>query len=129
MNKKWTVIYYETNSGQCPVTDFIDSRSKRNQAKVLSLVSFLEEKGPILPRPYADLLEDGIHELRVKLSGDQIRILYFFCYKDFIILTHAFNKTTEKVPKSEINKAQKLREDFLRRFKEEQLKEVQNEDL
>ena len=129
MNKKWTVIYYETNDGKCPVIDFIDSRSKRNQAKVLSLVSFLEENGPTLPRPYADLLEDGIHELRIKLSGDQIRILYFFCYKNFIILTHAFNKTTEKVPKSEINKARKLREDFIRRFREEQLKEVQNEDL
>jgi hypothetical protein len=129
MNDKWTVIYYETTEGKCPVTDFIDSRSKRNQAKVLSLISFLEENGPTLPRPYADLLEDGIHELRIKLSGDQIRVLYFFCYKDFIILTHAFNKTTDKVPKSEIKKAQKCREDFLKRFKEEQLREVQNEDF
>jgi len=129
MNYKWTVIYYETNEGKCPVSDFIDSRSKRNQAKVLSLISFLEENGPTLPRPYADLLEDGIHELRIKLSGDQIRVLYFFCYKDFIILTHAFNKTTDKVPNPEINKAKKYREDFLKRFKEIQLREVKNEDL
>ncbi len=36
------------------------------------LSQLLEEKGPPLPRPYADLLTDGIHELRVKLSGIMI---------------------------------------------------------
>jgi phage-related protein len=85
--------------------------------------------GPILPRPYADILEEGIHELRIKLSGNQIRILYFFCYKNFIVLAHAIQKTTDKVPKSEIKKAQKYREDFLKRYTETQLKEVQDEDL
>jgi hypothetical protein len=129
MDEKWTVIYYETPDGKCPVMDFIDSRSKRNQAKILGLISFLEEKGPTLPRPYADLLEDGIHELRIKLSGDQVRILYFFCYRNFIILTHVFTKTTNRVPKSEIKRAQKLRADFLQRFSENQLKEAQNEDI
>ena len=109
--------------------EFVDSSSLRNQAKILSLISFLEEKGPNLPRPYADLLEDGIHELRVKLSGDQIRVLYFFCYKNFIVLTHAFTKNTDKIPKSEIKKAQKVREDFLQRFSKNQLMEAQNEDL
>jgi hypothetical protein len=44
MNNKWAVIYYEKSEGKCRVSDLIDSRSKRNQAKVLSLISFLEEK-------------------------------------------------------------------------------------
>lgn len=129
MNEKWTVVYYESSDRKCPVIDFIDSRSKRNQAKILSLISFLEEKGPILPRPYADSLEDGIHELRIKLSGNQVRILYFFCYKEYIILTHAFTKTTDKVPKSEIKKAKKYRDDFLKRYKKGQLKGAKNEDI
>jgi len=129
MDNKWIVVYYESAEGKCPVMEFIDSHTQRNQAKVLSLISFLEEKGPTLPRPFADLLEDGIHELRIKLSGDQIRILYFFCYKNVIVLTHAFPKTTDKVPKSEINKARKYREDFLQRFTRAQLKELQNEDF
>jgi phage-related protein len=129
MDNKWFVIYYESAEGKCPVTEFIDSRSKRNQAKILSVISFLEEIGPTLPRPLADLLEDGIHELRIKLSGNQIRILYFFCYKNIIVLTHAFPKTTDKTPKPEIKKAQKYREDFLQRFTETQLREIQNENL
>ena len=126
---KWTVIYYETVEEKCPVMEFIDSISCRNQAKILGLVSFLEEKGPNLPRPYADFLEDGIHELRVKLSGNQIRVLYFFCYKNFIVLTHAFVKNTDEVPKSEIKKAKKFREDFLQRFSKNQLMEVQDENF
>jgi hypothetical protein len=116
MRNKWTVLYYETLEGNCPVVDFIDSRSKRNQAKIFSQISFLEEKGPILPRPYADLLQDGIHELRITLSGNQVRILYFFCYQKYIVLTHSFTKATSKVPDSEITKAQRFRRDFLKRF-------------
>ncbi len=105
--KKWHVFYYESAAGACPVQEFIDSRKERDQAKILSWVSLLEERGPDLPRPYADVLIDGIHELRVKLSGDQVRILYFFCYKEFIVLIHAFTKRTDAVPPSEIKRAQK----------------------
>jgi hypothetical protein len=45
---------------------FIRSRNKENQAKILSMIDYLEVHGPNLPRPYADLLVDGIHELRTK---------------------------------------------------------------
>ena len=123
----WKIIYYESNNGDCPIEDFIESRKTSNRAKILSLLAILEEKGPNLPRPYADLLEDGIHELRVKLSGDQIRVLYFFCYNDFIVLTHAFNKTSNRIPKKEIKYAKKLRDDFLDRITESQLREEYDE--
>lgn len=76
----------------------------------------LEENGPTLPRPYADILEDGIHELRIKLSGRQERILYFFVFHKCIILTHAFTKKTSAVPGREIEKAKKCRDDFTGRF-------------
>jgi DNA-binding XRE family transcriptional regulator len=78
--------------------------------------------GPNLPRPYADLLTDGIHELRVKLSGDEVRILYFFCFREFIVLTHSFIKRTRKVPQSEIDQARKYQADFLNRFDEDKLR-------
>ncbi len=119
----YQVIFYETRENDCPLADFIESRPKRQQAKLINLIALLEEKGPNLPRPYADLLEDGIHELRLKLSGDETRILYFFCYKDFIILTHAFHKTTTRVPGVEIQKAKAYRDDFLHRVSEKDLRE------
>ncbi|MBN1632912.1 MAG: type II toxin-antitoxin system RelE/ParE family toxin [Ignavibacteria bacterium] len=81
----------------------------------MNWIEQLQNEGPDLPRPYADLLEDCIHELRIKLKGKQVRILYFFYYKEYIVLTHAFFKTTSKVPTKEILKAKTYREDFLKR--------------
>jgi len=115
MKTRWKVLLYETQDGKCPVKRYLNSISLRNKAKVLSLIEYLEEMGPELPRPYADLLSDGIHELRVRLSGNQVRILYFFCCRDYIVLTHSFIKREDTVPKKEIEKAIISREDFLRR--------------
>ena len=77
MKSKWKLVYYETAEEECPVENFINSRSIKNRAKILNWLEQLEAQGPNLPRPYADLIEDGIHELRIKLSGEQIRIIYF----------------------------------------------------
>lgn len=129
MSRRWHVLYYETADGKCLVQNFIDSRKDRDQAKIFSWLSLLETHGPTLPRPYADLLTDGIHELRIKLSGEQLRILYFFCFKDFVVLTHAFSKYTSEVPQAEIKKAKAYRDDFLSRFNEKKLKEAINENI
>lgn len=129
MKDQWNIIYYENDKEESEVVDFIESQKDSNKAKILSWLSKLEEKGPLLPRPYADILTDGIHELRVKLSGNQVRVLYFFCYKDFIVLTNCFKKKTDKVPKKEIVKAKKCRVDFLGRYTEDKLREEYNENL
>jgi len=47
----WHVWYFESATGDCPVEDFIDSLSERNQAKTLTVIAALEERGPNLPRP------------------------------------------------------------------------------
>jgi phage-related protein len=124
----WRVLYYETSEGKCPVREFIDSRQGRDQAKIFALISNLQDRGPTLPRPYADLLEDGIHELRIRLSGDQFRVLYFFCFQRFIVLTHAFVKVPAKVPRAEIQKVKKYRSDFLSRFEGSDL-EAMHDDI
>ena len=105
-----------------PVMEYVDNLSLRERAKIMALIELLEEKGPNLPRPYADLLEDGIHELRIKLTGTQVRVLYFFCYQDIIVLTNVFDKHSEKVPKNEINTANESRVDFLNRFTENDIR-------
>ncbi|MBM9575548.1 type II toxin-antitoxin system RelE/ParE family toxin [Leptospira sp. 201903070] len=122
MVRKWKVYYYsESEDEESEIEAFINSKDDRNQAKILAWIEKLEELGPNLPRPYADILKDGIHELRIKLSGDQVRILYFFCYKDYVILTNQFIKRSDKVPKSEIDKAVKRREKFLKKYPEKEI--------
>lgn len=118
MNLNWRVVYYESKDGRCAIREFIEARGKRDQAKLLSWIALLADYDPHLPRPHADLLEDGIHELRVTLSGDQVRCLYFFCLRNLIVLTHAFVKTTGRVPRTEIRKSLKMRNDFLNRVDE-----------
>ena len=128
MSSQWKIIYYETADGECPIQGFINGRKEREQAKILSWLSLLEEQGPQLPRPYADLLDDGIHELRIYLSSTQIRILYFFCYQKFIVLTHAFPKHTQRVPRPEIRRAQHCRYYFLARYDDNSIREAYDED-
>jgi phage-related protein len=41
-----------------------------------------------------------------------------------MILTNIFDKNTDKVPKSEINLAKRNRDDFLRRFTEQDIRGV-----
>jgi len=115
MSTEWKVTYYSRQDGSIPVGEYIDSLSPSEQAKTLAFVELLEEKGPNLTRPYADLLEDGIHELRIKLTGTQVRILYFFCYRNTIVLTNVFDKHSDKVPKKQIKLAKENRNDFLTR--------------
>jgi phage-related protein len=129
MAQSWPIIYYEAEDGTCPLRGFIDARREREQAKLLGWISLLENRGPQLPRPYADLLKDGIHELRLSLSRDAVRVLYFFCYQRVVVLTHAFVKTTRAVPESEIRKAQGRRADFLSRFSEQTVRELLDADL
>ncbi|MCL2381858.1 MAG: type II toxin-antitoxin system RelE/ParE family toxin [Treponema sp.] len=124
MKNDWKVIYYSRQDGSQPVQEYIDRLSATEAAKTLAFISLLKEQGPNLPRPYADLLEDGIHELRIKLKGTQARFLYFFCYKNIIVLTNVFDKYTQEVPKNEIKLAKSNREDFLNRFNEAEIRRL-----
>jgi phage-related protein len=121
MGTKWEVIYYSDKDGSAPVKEYIDKLSVKERAKTMAFIGLLEERGPNLPRPYADLLEDGIHELRIKLTGTQVRILYFFYYQNTIVLTNVFEKHTDKVPKEHIKLAKESRTDFINREKKNEV--------
>lgn len=113
MSTRWHILFCDEMEEACPVTQFISQCRPKHQVKVLRLLSLLEEKGPTLPRPYADILRDGIHELRFTLANMNVRLLYFFCYQRFIVLYHAFLKNTDKVPEKHIQKALEYRDAFL----------------
>jgi phage-related protein len=122
MANKWQVYYYDTADGTSQVKSYVDALPVKERAKTLAFIGLLEANGPQLPRPYADLLKDGIHELRIKLTGTQARILYFFCYQNIIVLTNVFEKHTSAVPDSEIALAKICRTDFLARYSEKDIK-------
>ncbi len=106
--------FYEKPDGECQVRDYLRSGGKALSAKAGSILRRLQEKGPRIRRPEADYLRDGIFELRIKVERNQHRILYFF-NGGAIVLTNAFLKSSRQVPREEIDRATKFREDWLRR--------------
>jgi len=119
--KKWNILYCDALMRMCPISDFIETCPSKHQVKILRFLELLEEMGPTLSRPYADILYDGIHELRMTLSGDPVRFLYFFCFKNFIIFYHAFWKNTGRVPEKYIKQTIRYRDDFLSRTQQSHL--------
>jgi phage-related protein len=120
MANLWEIHFYPKADGSMPVREYIESLPEKEAQKVLAFINLLHEQGPYLRRPYADLLKDGIHELRIRISGTHERILYFFCHQNQIVLTNNFEKYTDKIPQSEIDLAKARRQDFLKRFPQKQ---------
>ena len=107
---------YETENGEQPVSDFLDSLDNKMAAKLIGLMDVLEEKGTELRLPYSKSMVDGIFELRCKQGSNITRVLYFFYEGKIIIVTNGFVKKTQKTPPKEIKLAKERREDWIDRY-------------
>jgi hypothetical protein len=61
---KTTVILYCEEDGSCPFLEWLDDLPANAQAKCLLRVERLRDLGHELRRPEADILRDGVYELR-----------------------------------------------------------------
>ena len=116
----YTVEFYETRDGQCPVWEFLENlriksasnKDARIQHKQASLyIELLQQNGTRLNDNITKHLEDGIWELR---PGNN-RVFYFFYENNTFVLLHQFRKKSQKTPKREIEKAKSERIDDLSR--------------
>ena len=105
--KKFEVEFYETETGRQPAKEFLLSLDKKMRAKMLHMISILQDNGNELREPYSKHLSDGIFELRAKVGSDITRVLYFFYVDRQIILTNGFIKKTMKTHPKEIVLAKK----------------------
>jgi len=112
----YNLVFYTAERGDSPLDDFLDGIDKKSRAKVAAYLSLLEEQGPSLKRPYADIVRGKIRELRIHYSSNQFRILYFFQRLDQIVLLHGFSKKTQQLNKQDIDLAEKRMKDWMRRF-------------
>lgn len=118
MEEKWLVEFYETESGEKPCLDFLNTLEVKLRAKVFRDLTLLEQYGNELRLPYSEHLDDGIFELRTIQGKNIVRNLYFFIVGKKIIVTHGFKKKTQKTPPEEIQKAKKYRADYKTRQQE-----------
>ena len=109
----YEVEFYRDHRGKCQVLEFLGRLNIKERAKVAKWIEMLEREGPDLPRPYTDIVKGKIRELRVGFGTNEYRFLYFF-YGKRIIITHGFIKKTDKVSAEEIERADRIKEDFMK---------------
>ena len=101
------LLFFRETDGVAPVWEWLrDLRTKNPKAyaKCVVRIRRLGELGHELRRPEADLLRDGIYELRASLGTVNYRILYFFHGRHVAVLAHAITKENE-IPVVEIKRA------------------------
>ena len=112
----YEVEFYKDRKERCFVIELLNELQTKVRAKVVKWMDKLEKEGPDLPRPYTDIVKGKIRELRVGFSSNEYRFLYFFFGKR-IIITHGFLKKADSIPKREIERAERIMQDFLERNK------------
>jgi phage-related protein len=113
--EEFKIVFFDKEDGTKPAKDFIKESETKMRAKLTLAVNAAREFGTELREPYSKHLEDGIFELRAKVGSNISRVLYFFFVGRRIILTHGFDKKTQKTPPSEIKRAKDYRAEYLNR--------------
>jgi phage-related protein len=113
---KRTVIFYKTSDGKCPVQDLLDSLPAKVAQKITWVLRLLEDMD-IVPSLYFKKLTgtEEIWECRIQFGSNAYRIFCFFVDNSVVVLTHGLIKKSQKTPKSEIERAEAYRRDFLKR--------------
>lgn len=117
----YKVITYSTESGGTPLKDFIEKALRKKHklkdiAEIKTYINMLEEFGFQINQKYRPnsikQVDGDIYELRP--GGN--RVLFFHFSKDGkFVLLHGFEKTTQKTPQKEKERARNERDDYIRR--------------
>ena len=94
-------------------TDFYNLQTLKVKEKIIWTFRLIETMQQV-PEEYLKHLEgtDGLYEIRVQLGRDIYRIFCFFDEGKLIILANGFQKKTQKTPRSEIEKALKIKREY-----------------
>ena len=113
----WTIQYYVTSDGKCPVKEFIDMLSYESKAKYVFIADLLEDCGLTVREPYVKPITGSrkLFEIRIKDKSNIHRIFYFAFTGKKLILLHGYTKKTDKIPGREIAIAERRMEEYLSR--------------
>lgn len=93
--------------------EFLNKRPTKVQDKVFKIIEAIETLERV-PSNYLKHLvgTDGLYEARVKLGSNIWRVFCFFDEGRLVILLNGFQKKTQKTPKSEIDKALRIMNEY-----------------
>jgi mRNA-degrading endonuclease RelE of RelBE toxin-antitoxin system len=103
-------LYFLYENGKSRAQDFLFGLQERDQSKLIRLIQFVETNGlPKNPEKYKKLTRhENLHELK----SDQARLLFFTMGKE-IVFTVGFKKDQWETPPEEIERAERLRREWL----------------
>ncbi|MCX6270336.1 MAG: type II toxin-antitoxin system RelE/ParE family toxin [Bacteroidetes bacterium] len=103
-----TIIFYKDYFRQ-----FFVKQDDKVKDKIIWTFDLIEEL-PIVPEAYLKNLEgtNGLYEIRIQQSSNTFRIFCFFDQGQLIVLASGFQKKSQRTPKQEIAKANKIKEEY-----------------
>ncbi|NCO33841.1 MAG: hypothetical protein AUJ92_18900 [Armatimonadetes bacterium CG2_30_59_28] len=112
------ILFYRTESGFCPVQEFLESLPNRVAQKVVWVLKLVRELDRV-PTSYLKKLRDSgdIWEVRADVGNTACRLLGFVEEEELIVLTNAFRKRSQKTPMKEIGVAEQRKADYASRRK------------
>jgi phage-related protein len=108
-------VFFETESGNQPVRDFILGLTREDRKEIGSDI-FTVQKGFPLGLPLVEKLDIDLWEIRSHISEGICRI-FFTIHQETIILLHGFVKKSQKIPLKEIKTAKGRLTEFRRLIK------------
>ncbi len=115
---EFSVEFYETVAGRCPVQDFLDGLKQSDPgdfAAVLAGLAKLRNRR-YHAEPLSKALGDGLFELR-HVGKLNTRVIWFFMKGRRIIAVHALRNKGQAIPAHDLRTAHERMADWLKRVK------------
>jgi len=112
----FTVEFYETEAGKCPVQDFLDELKASDPDDFAALVAGLAKlrHSQYHREPLSKALGDGLFELR-HVGKLNTRVLWFFMKGRRIVLLHGIRNKGQTIPSRDLATARERMRDWRKR--------------
>ena len=111
--EKFTIEWHFDNRGKSISLDYLESLEEEEQAKLFELLKLMGNAGIIKNKKKFRNEGDKIYAFKPQPH----RFLCFFFEGQKIILTNAFHKKADKLPRNEKDRALKIKNDYETRVK------------
>jgi phage-related protein len=93
--------------------EFLKKQPVAVKKKIIWTLELIEDLEQV-PETYLKHISGthSLYEIRISVGSNIYRIFCFFTGKQLVILMNAFQKKTQRTPKSEITKALKIKEEY-----------------
>lgn len=103
--------------------DFFKAQTQKVRDKIIKVPDIVEQTEHI-PQNYLKYIEgtNGMFEIRIQLGNNIFRVFCFFDDNKLVVLLSGFQKKTQKTPKGEIQRAERLMREY---YEEKKMEEQQ----